>query len=209
MKNLVQISNNQLVTTSKQIAEAFGVLHKNVLAKIQGLDIPSDFQRLNFKPLQEVTKVGNGGYKKNPMYEITRDGFTLLAMGFTGKKAMKFKIDFINAFNAMEAELLSRIALPKPTFAETLLGSRELKKENQRLKELTQDLQTALLKNQPQWRKVRHYIELGLTNAEISRLIGKAPRTVSHYKTKMRRLSLLAPQAHPAQLVLEFKPVGE
>ena len=40
-----------------------------------------------------------------PMYEVTRDGFTILAMGYTGKEAMKFKEDYINAFNAMESEL--------------------------------------------------------------------------------------------------------
>lgn len=202
MNNLVQISNNQITTTSKQIAEVFGVLHKNVLAKIQSLEIPADFVRLNFKPYSYIAENG----KKNPCYEITRDGFTLLAMGFTGKKAMKFKIDFINAFNAMEAELLSRVALPKPTFAETLLGSRELKKENERLKGLAAGLQTELLKNKPIWRKVRRYQDLGLSNTEIGRLVGKAPRTIRGYMQVMRRLEVLMPKAHPAQLVLEFKP---
>lgn len=94
----------------------------------------------------------------------------------------------------------------KPTFAETLLGSRELKKVNQELKALNTSLQAELLKSNSLWRNVRRYTDLGLTNAEISKLIGKAPRTVKYYKTKMRRLSLLAPKAHPVQLVLEFKP---
>lgn len=200
--NLVQISNNQLTTTSKVIAEAFGVLHKNVLAKIQSLEIPTDFSRLNFQPAEYLDEQG----KTRKQYTITRDGFTLLAMGFTGKKAMKFKIDFINAFNAMEAELLNRATLKKPTFAETLLGSRELKKENEKLKNLTSSLQTELLKSKPLWRKINRYTEMGLTNAEISRLIGKAPRTVRQYKTEMCHLLLLAPKAHPMQLVLEFNP---
>lgn len=68
INNLVQISdNNQLTTTSLKIAERFGMEHKNVLRKIQALEMPADFQQLNFKLLQEVTKVGNGGYKKIPI----------------------------------------------------------------------------------------------------------------------------------------------
>lgn len=57
INNLVQISdNNQLTTTSLKIAERFGMEHKNVLRKIQALEMPADFQQLNFKLLQEVTK---------------------------------------------------------------------------------------------------------------------------------------------------------
>ena len=176
INNLVQISdNNQLTTTSLKIAERFGMEHKNVLRKIQALEMPADFQQLNFKLLQEVTKVGNGGYKKNPYYEITFDGFTLLAMGFTGQKAMKFKIDFIKAFRAMEAELRNR----KPTFTEALLGSRELKKENQAQKALIADMSAELLKCRPLWRRVLKYKRLGLSTAEVCKLVGRSRSSVA------------------------------
>lgn len=82
MNNLVHISdNNQLTTTSLKIAERFGMEHKNVLRKIQALEIPEDFNRLNFEPVEYIDKKG----ESRKQYEITFDGFTLLAMGFTGQ----------------------------------------------------------------------------------------------------------------------------
>lgn len=101
MNNLVQISDNQVVTTSILVSAVFGKEHKNILSRIRNEDIPADFNRLNFKPVTYLDKKG----EVRPMYEITRDGFTLLAMGFTGKKAMQFKIKYIAAFNEMEAKL--------------------------------------------------------------------------------------------------------
>ncbi len=198
MNNLVQISdNNQLTTTSLKIAERFGMEHKNVLAKIQKLEIPEDFNRLNFQLVEYIDKKG----ESRKQYEITFDGFTLLAMGFTGQKAMKFKIDFIKAFRAMEAELRNR----KPTFAEALLGSRELKKENQAQKALIADMSAELLKSRPLWRQISRYQALGLSNAEIGRLVGRATSTVCHHKTAMRRFRLLpAVSVDSAQLALNF-----
>lgn len=197
MNNLVQISNNQLTTTSLKIAERFGMEHKNVLAKIQKLEIPADFSRLNFQPAEYLDEQG----KPRKQYEITRDGFTLLAMGFTGKKAMKFKIDFIKAFNAMETELINR----KPTFAETLLGSRELKKENQVQKALIADMSAELLKSRPLWRRVLKYKQLGLSTAEVCKLVGRSRASVKLYCAALRKYGLLNPLPQPAeQLALNF-----
>lgn len=198
MNNLVQISNNnQLTTTSLKIAERFGIEHKNVLRKIHTLEIPADFGRLNFEPTGYIDQFG----REQKMYEITRDGFTLLAMGFTGKKAMKFKIDFIKAFNVMESELINR----KPTFAETLLGSRELKKENQEQKALIADMSAELLKFRPLWRRVLKYKQLGLSTAEVCLLIKRSRTTVKAYSAAMRKYGLLAPLPKPAkQLALNF-----
>ncbi len=108
MNNLVQISDNQVVTTSILVSSVFGKEHKNILSRIRNEDIPADFNRLNFKPVTYLDKKG----EVRPMYEITRDGFTLLAMGFTGKKAMQFKIKYIAAFNEMEAKLKDLINKP-------------------------------------------------------------------------------------------------
>ena len=198
INNLVQISdNNQLTTTSLKIAERFGMEHKNVLAKIKKLEIPADFGQLNFKPSNYLNEQG----KIQPCYEITRDGFTLLAMGFTGKKAMKFKIDFINAFRAMETELMNR----KPTFAETLLGSRELKKENQAQKALIADMSAELLKSRPLWRRVLKYKRLGLSTAEVCKLVGRSRASVKAYCAAMRKYGFLTPLPKSAeQLALNF-----
>ena len=94
-------------TTSLDIAENFNRQHKTILAAINNLEVSSDFIEQNFLPYSYIAKNG----KSNPAYEITFDGFTLLAMGFTGKKAMAFKVKYIKAFRAMEAKLKS-LAVP-------------------------------------------------------------------------------------------------
>ena len=61
-----------------------------------------------FLPVTVETVVGNGAVRHYRAFDMTRDGFTLLAMGFTGAKALRFKKAYIQAFNAMEAELRGR-----------------------------------------------------------------------------------------------------
>ena len=103
--NLVSVNNGKIVTTSLQVAEVFNKLHRHVLRDIRNLECSSNFQESNFGLSFYHSKLLNGGYKKQPMYYITRDGFTFLAMGFTGKIAAKFKEAYINAFNEMENKL--------------------------------------------------------------------------------------------------------
>jgi len=98
---IVSIVNNRTITNSLNIAATFGKQHKNVLRDIESLDVPEDFGRLNFEPSNYLNEQG----KSQPMYEITRDGFSILVMGFTGAKAMQFKLAYIDAFNKMEDAL--------------------------------------------------------------------------------------------------------
>jgi Rha family phage regulatory protein len=102
-RQLVSIQDNQITTTSLIIADAFGKLHKNVIRAIENLDIPDEFTTLNFELCYENNDLQNG--KPQKYYKITKDGFALLAMGFTGVKAMQFKVAYINAFNAMAEQL--------------------------------------------------------------------------------------------------------
>ena len=102
--NLVSVNNNQVVTTSIQIAEFFQRPHKDVLASIRNLECSSGFRERNFSPSCYYRKNGNVT-SKYPMYYLTKDGFVILAMGFTGKVAAKFKESYINAFNEMERML--------------------------------------------------------------------------------------------------------
>ncbi|MGZ5030531.1 MAG: Rha family transcriptional regulator [Methylobacter sp.] len=97
------IINGQIKTTSLKIAEHFGKQHYRVLRAIESLDCSPEFNAANFGVVEYIDAKG----EKRPAYEITRDGFTFLAMGFTGKEAAKWKEAYINAFNAMERELLS------------------------------------------------------------------------------------------------------
>lgn len=129
-EQLVSVNNNRVVTTSLRIAEYFSKAHKDVLKAISNLETTKDFQERNFSLSFYTRELPNGGSKKEPMYYITRDGFTLLAMGFTGKKAMQFKIAYINAFNEME-EMLQKQECTR--YAEKLIDV-EIQKFNKRLK---------------------------------------------------------------------------
>lgn len=129
-KGLVSVSNDRVVTTSLQVAEYFGKEHKNVLKAIREIDCDPHFTQLNFEPCMYISELKNGVKRELPMYYITRDGFTLLAMGFTGKKAMQFKIAYINAFNQMEEILRSG---QENKYALSVLKS-ELAKLNRNLK---------------------------------------------------------------------------
>jgi Rha family phage regulatory protein len=93
--------NGMPVTTSLKVADVFGKQHKNVMRDIKTLDCSGPFRGLNFELTHEAAKIGIAT-RTIPVYEITRDGFTFLAMGFTGKKAAQFKEKYIAEFNRME-----------------------------------------------------------------------------------------------------------
>lgn len=93
--------NGQAMIDSRTVAEVFGKQHKNVLRDIENLDCSPEFTALNFEPSKYKDKSG----KKNPCYNMTKDGFVFLVMGFTGKKAAEFKEKYIAAFNAMESHI--------------------------------------------------------------------------------------------------------
>lgn len=112
LTNAVVVSDGKVTTTSLKIAEVFGKLHKDVLKAIESLQVPDGFRERNFSLSEYSSQNGLGKTINYKMYLITRDGFTLLAMGFTGAKAMQFKIAYIEAFNAMETKLREQQAIP-------------------------------------------------------------------------------------------------
>lgn len=106
--NLCEIKESRVVTTSLRVAEIFGKEHRSVLQAVRNLDCSDDFRLHNFVQMLKIRKMPNGAETKDPYYLITRDGFTFLVMGFTGKTAAKFKEAYIRAFNEMEAKLRRR-----------------------------------------------------------------------------------------------------
>ena len=104
MGDLVMIRNNQVVVSSRQVAEKFCKKHKDVLDNIRTI-IRAENSALTFFK-ESNYKAGTG--RRYPMYLMNRDGFSLLTMGFTGAKAMQWKIAYINAFNEMEKQLKER-----------------------------------------------------------------------------------------------------
>lgn len=93
-------------TTSFQVAEYFGKEHRNVCRDIRNLlsNCPEEWGMLNFEYAPYVHPQNGKTY---PSYKLTKDGFALLAMGFTGTKALAWKIRYIEAFNAMESVVRS------------------------------------------------------------------------------------------------------
>lgn len=132
--NLVKVvvngkeNNNQVVTTSRQVAETFGKEHKSVLEAIRNLTAEKSAVKNMF---YETTYINERG-REYPEYLINRDGFSLLVMGFTGDKALEFKLQYIEAFNAMEKQISDNLALYVPkNYKEALqaLVEQEEKKE--------------------------------------------------------------------------------
>lgn len=113
--------NHRVFCTSMDIARVFEKRHDDVLKAIRNIIIDlkaigTSNDILNFAEVVRISKTTNPKNgklvnRKIPMYNLTRDGFSLLAMGFTGKKAMKWKMSFLNAFNQMERSLYNQFKL--------------------------------------------------------------------------------------------------
>ena len=93
------------VVTSLDIADTFGKEHRSVLQDIRELSCSEEFRLHNFVQSDYLNEQNH----KQPMYYVTRDGFTLLVMGYTGEKSMKFKEAYIRQFNAMEKALIGKL----------------------------------------------------------------------------------------------------
>lgn len=98
---IIMADGNTLKTTTLNIAESFGKRHDNVVTKVDNLECSPEFNALNFKEVEYLDKKG----EKRRSYEMTKDGFMFVVMGFTGKKAAQIKEAYINAFNFMAEKL--------------------------------------------------------------------------------------------------------
>jgi Rha family phage regulatory protein len=96
----VEVQDGENLVNSRQVAYRFEKEHKNVLQNISEI-LAAEISATRF--FHESTFKNRG--KQYPIYNMNRDGFSLLAMGFTGKKALDWKLKFIKAFNEMEAKL--------------------------------------------------------------------------------------------------------
>lgn len=92
------------VCTSMDVAETFGKAHDKVMRDIRELGCSPEFNAANFGDIYYTDSMN----RKQKAYVMTRDGFTILVMGYTGDLAMKFKEAYIRQFNAMESALLGK-----------------------------------------------------------------------------------------------------
>lgn len=162
------IRDRQAYCTSLDVSTHFNKLHKNVLRDIEGVkkDCPAEFRELNFEPTIYPVPGPNGAIRQERAYYLTRDGFTVLAMGFTGREAMQWKLMYLEAFNRMEAritELEKKEAEDKGKFAAacSLTGAR------------------AYLAQQ-----ALQLVAEGCRFTHVARLLGTSPRTV--YRLRKR-----------------------
>lgn len=155
-------TNGEPYTTSRAVAERFGKLHKDVLKAIENLltNMPDpEFGRRNFAPSSYI----NAQRKAQPEYRLTHDGFALLAMGFSGRDALAWKVAFLQAFNAIEAEL-HRLQDAKAKALDVLRPSLQPVIDGERV---------------------------GANRALIARYMGKSVGAVSYHRRQARRLGLI------------------
>ena len=103
-KHDIHLTTNQdgvVMTTTTEVAEIFGRQHKTIIRAVNNIECSEEFSRHNFVPSDYLDDRG----KVQKCYNLTKDGFVFLAMGFNGKKAAQFKELYINEFNRMEAKL--------------------------------------------------------------------------------------------------------
>lgn len=114
--DLVQVQNNQVVVSSLDIAEHFGKLHKDVLEAIRKemRYAENSADPSGTEMFYETTYVHPQNGQEYPMILMNRDGFSLVVMGFTGKKASEWKRKYIHAFNEMEKRLREQVPQLSP-----------------------------------------------------------------------------------------------
>lgn len=133
LSEFVTLTSSTLTTDSKRVAKHFKKRHDNVLRAFDNLGCGDEFARLNFEVGEEL----DANSQPRRVLRMTKDGFMLLAMGFTGPEAMKVKLAYIRAFNAMAEQLQGlslslweqRMALEKrdaTSFAWASFGSRRM-----------------------------------------------------------------------------------
>ena len=151
---VIKSESGKDVTTSMIVADIFEKRHADVLRDIESMACSTGFNKRNFAFKLKTTDLGHGRKREDPYYEITKDGFSFLVMGYTGEKAAKFKEQFIEAFNKNEAllkdedyimEEAMRIATMRVKRLEAKLAEQNMQLEN---KERTIEIQETSLKQQ-------------------------------------------------------------
>lgn len=138
---VLSMQSGEPVASSRQVAENFGKEHKDTLESIRQILAAENSAT---KSMFYETTFENRG-KQYPMYLMNRDGFTLLAMGFTGKAALEWKLKYIAAFNEMEKKLAEQPQLTRSQLLATALiaAHEELEEKDKRIAELTPDAEFA------------------------------------------------------------------
>lgn len=128
-------ANDQAMTSSLLVAKEFGKAHAKVMRDIENLNCSDEFRLANFGDSYFKNEQG----REFPMFTMTKDGFSFLVMGYTGKKAARFKEAYINAFNKMELEIRSSIK-PKSQLEILQMSINQLVEQEHRLSSVERDV---------------------------------------------------------------------
>lgn len=158
--------SSQPLTNSKLVAEVFGKEHKHVREAIKKLLTTAENSTVH-QMFSESTYL-NEQNKEQPMFVMNQDGFTLLAMGFNGKKAMEFKLKYIEAFNAMKRQIEQSNPSVPQNYLEALKSLVKAEEEKQQL----------ALENKKQQEQI---LTISKTNMELGNKITEMLPKVSYY----------------------------
>ena len=128
-------ANDQAMTSSLLVAKEFGKAHAKVMRDIENLNCSDEFRLANFGDSYFKNEQG----REFPMFTMTKDGFSFLVMGYTGKKAARFKEAYINAFNKMELDIRSSIK-PKSQLEILQMSINQLVEQERRLSSVERDI---------------------------------------------------------------------
>lgn len=200
--------NGKPAILSTEIANRFNKKHCHVLRDIDTLRsiLPCDFVEANFLKIHYDAKIGNGAIRKEIAWLLTRDAFSLLAMGLTGKAAVIWKLRYIEAFNALEKMALDEnLAFEREQAylkgrMETLsLANMQAERKKGYLEGLNEGKKLALKNDRlAALQKIASYVAKGLSYAEIGKIIGISKSGVYKRVARAKKLGFW-PSARQAQ----------
>lgn len=189
------------VVSSLDVALHFQKKHSNVLREIERLRsiLPKSFTGLNFELSEYTDPTG----RKLRSFHLTRDAFSLLVMGFTGKAAIQWKLRYIEAFNALESSVQSHQSelAREAGYRQGIDAGRasvlpRLREERSKAAQIALSFTPA---RKLQLRKALRYADMGLSNREIAKLLGVAHSTINFLMQQGRELGFAPEKAAPQQ----------
>lgn len=191
LKDLVIMKDGRAVTSSLEAAKIFDKRHDHVMRDINNLkkDVPN-FGEMFF----EAETTDSYGRKQKINY-MNRDGFSLLVMGYTGKKAMEFKLKYIEAFNKMEAYIREQEAakqLPQTPEERLKLTIEATVHLDERLTSAEKDIKE--IKNKSEIDSAQRYKLLKTRNKRAMKVCGGEKS--NYYKDTKKRRHVYQALAH-------------
>lgn len=120
---IVTLKDGQPVTTSIIVADSFGKNHRDVLRSIDNILTSEIYQKRGLRNFAQTHYVHPQNGQSHRFFEMDRQGFEILAMGFTGEKALEWKLKYSDAFAMMEAELRRQSVIALPNFDDPIVAA--------------------------------------------------------------------------------------